>query len=215
MRPRLLLSLFTAFAFAACDHDHATCSSGEACAEGGACTSCSEDSATEGGDECSGCGGAEHGGSAASAPSAADLEVALARTDPSGRYGQELSLGTETPISAILADPDAFEGQRLRVRGEAVGVCAKRGCWIELKSDVPFQSLRVKVTDGEIVFPMSAKGRVIVAEGVLQKIVVPAEEVRRALAAAAEEKGDAFDESTITEPRVIWQLRGLGASIDA
>lgn len=215
MTLRLLLSFAAAFTFAACEHDHSNCSSGETCAEGESCTSCSEDHADEGEDSCTGCVGEEHGEGEQVATSAADIEAALARTDPSGSYGTGLSLTEETPISTILADPNAFEGQRLRVRGEAVGVCAKRGCWIELKSDVPFQSLRVKVTDGEIVFPMSAKGRVVVAEGVLQKIVVPVEDLRKAMAAAAKEKGEAFDESSITEPRIIWQLRGLGASIDA
>ncbi|MCA9319169.1 MAG: DUF4920 domain-containing protein [Planctomycetes bacterium] len=111
----------------------------------------------------------------------------MAKDDPAGTYGMGLTLEDRTPISAILAKPESFEGQRVLVQGKAVSVCKKRGCWVEVGSDEPFESIRVKVTDGEIVFPLSCLGNVIQVEGIVEKV------------------GEAPDCS--------WRIRGLGASI--
>lgn len=146
---------------------------------------------------------------------AVDIDALVAKTDPKGVYGMGLTLDVFTPISAILADPDGFEGKRVKIQGEAIGVCSKRGCWVELKGDQPFQSLKIKVEDGEIVFPMSCKGHEIVAEGVLEKLVFPVEKHREILAARAKAKGEEFDPETVTNELVVWQLKGLGAQIDA
>jgi hypothetical protein len=151
---------------------------------------------------------------AAAAAAAVDIEVAVAKADPKGVYGMGLSLEEFTKISDILARPDEFEGKRVKIKGEAIGVCEKRGCWIELKGDQPFQSIRIKVEDGEIVFPMSSKGREVVAEGVLQKLVFPVEKHREILASRAKAKGEAFDPASVTEELVVWQIKGLGAQID-
>lgn len=83
-------------------------------------------------------------------------------------YGKALTLKEATPVSAILASPGAWNGKRVQVKGMIVDVCAKRGCWMELASDQKFQSLRFKVEDGVIVFPVEAKGSQAVAEGVVQ-----------------------------------------------
>ena len=45
-------------------------------------------------------------------------------------------------------------------------MCAHRGCWINLASDVEGQTVRVKVKDGEIVFPPEIMGDMVIAEGV-------------------------------------------------
>ncbi len=143
-------------------------------------------------------------------------EVAgIDRVDPKGAYGMGLTLTEFTAISTILADPQSFLDQKVLVRGEAVAVCTKMGCWVELKGDEPYQSLKVKVEDGEIVFPASCQGHEIVVEGVVQRLEYPVETHRKYLAAQAEQKGEAFDPETVTEPLVVWQLRGLGARIDS
>ncbi|RMH71424.1 MAG: DUF4920 domain-containing protein [Gemmatimonadetes bacterium] len=85
-------------------------------------------------------------------------------------FGEELTLTEETPISEITENPEAYLGKRVLVKGTVVGVCAKRGCWINLASDNDYETLRVKVTDGEIVFPMDIKGHEAWVEGELYKL---------------------------------------------
>lgn len=121
-----------------------------------------------------------------------------------------------TPISDILAAPEKFEGKRVLVKGPAVGVCESRGCWVKLRSEKSAkQALRVKVEDGEIVFPMTVMGNEVQAEGIVEKTIYPIEVVRDAYKRQAEAKGEKFDPESVKEPLVVWQLKGLGAKFDA
>lgn len=101
-----------------------------------------------------------------------------------------ITLTEKTAISAILAAPEQFEGKRVLVSGAAVGVCETRGCWVDLKSDDDAsKKIRVKVQDGEIVFPLTCKGNEVTVEGVVEKLV--------------------------TEKGTSWRIRGLGAKFDS
>jgi hypothetical protein len=81
------------------------------------------------------------------------------------KYGEELTLNDKTNISEILSKPDDFVGKKVLIEGLVVNVCEKRGCWMEIASDKEYESIRVKVDDGVIVFPMEAKGEKAVVEG--------------------------------------------------
>lgn len=83
------------------------------------------------------------------------------------KYGTALTLTEVTKISDIYANPDKFDGKRVQVEGPIVDVCADMGCWLALGSDKESQTLRFKVEDGVIVFPMSIKGKKAKVEGVL------------------------------------------------
>ena len=73
-------------------------------------------------------------------------------------FGSGVTLKETTRISQILDAPEKYLGQKVLVEGRVVDVCKKRGCWMEIASDKEFQTIRVKVNDGEIVFPLEAKG---------------------------------------------------------
>ncbi|MBM4062865.1 MAG: DUF4920 domain-containing protein, partial [Planctomycetes bacterium] len=126
-----------------------------------------------------------------------------------------MKLKETTPISEILAAFEKFEGKRVLVKGIALGTCAKRGCWVNLKSEKDNKSfLRVKVEDGEIVFPMTVVGKEVQVEGIVEKMVIPVETLREQGQKTAEAKGEKFDPASIKEPRIVWQLKGLGAKWD-
>jgi hypothetical protein len=118
-------------------------------------------------------------------------------------YGEALTLTDTTQLAAVLENPDAYVGQQLLLAGTVVNVCEKRGCWLELGGEMEHQTLRVKVDDGVIVFPMSARGRRAVVEGVMEKIQLTEEEARE----------QEFDPASVTGPQTIYQLKGLGAVI--
>ncbi len=128
-------------------------------------------------------------------------------------FGKELTLKDTTLISTILANPDAFVGKKVLVEGRVVDVCKKRGCWMELASDKEFQSIRVKVNDGEIVFPLEAKGRPALVEGIVEKLEISKEQLIKAMKHHAEEQGEPFDSTKITKGKTIYRLKGLGAKI--
>ena len=132
---------------------------------------------------------------------------------PGTVYGERPTLSDTTLISAILTEPDAYVGQRVLVAGTVVEVCEKRGCWMQLASDQEFQTLRVKVEDGVIVFPMTARGHAAVVEGVVEKIVLSADEAREQARMHAEEQGQPFDSTATFAPTTTYQLRGIGAVV--
>lgn len=90
-------------------------------------------------------------------------------------YGKQLTGSETVALSELLEHPDSYVGKTVRVEGLVVDVCKKRGCWMELAGDQEFQSIKIKVDDGVIVFPMEAKGKKAVAEGVFDKIVLGAQ----------------------------------------
>jgi len=45
------------------------------------------------------------------------------------------------------------------IEGTIVDVCTNIGCWIELRGEASGQKIRVKVEDGEIVFPVTIRGK--------------------------------------------------------
>ena len=128
-------------------------------------------------------------------------------------YGEPLSGSDTTKISELIAAPDKYEGQTVRVEGLVTGVCEKRGCWMSIASDKEFEEVRIKVTDGVIVFPMEAKGKRAIAEGEFTKIEMTMEQTLAYKKHHAEEHNEEFDPSTITEPLTYYQIKATGAVI--
>ncbi len=136
----------------------------------------------------------------------------FAQTDD-GKYGSEITLEEKTNISDILNSPEDYLDKKVLVEGEVLDVCQKMGCWMELESDVEGEKIKVKVKDGEIVFPVEAKGKTALVEGTVYKIELTQEEATEYLEHVAEEQNEEFDPSTVTGPMTIYQIKGLGAEI--
>jgi len=128
-------------------------------------------------------------------------------------FGQGVTLPEETAISSIIDNPAAYVGKTVKVSGLVVDVCSTRGCWIYLAGDRDFEKIRIKVTDGEIVFPMEARGKTAVVEGVVESMELTREEVLARRKHHAEETGTTFDPATVTSGESVLRIRGLGAEI--
>ncbi|MDB4961248.1 MAG: hypothetical protein JWP01_1247 [Myxococcales bacterium] len=126
------------------------------------------------------------------------------------KIGAGVTLADSVAIDAILADPVAFKGKTVRVEGMITDVCPKRGCWMELAGSGPGQKLRFKVTDGEMVFPMDAKGTRAVAQGEVSVRELTLEQSKAHAEYQAKEYGIAYDPASITKPTSIVQIDGTG-----
>ncbi len=130
--------------------------------------------------------------------------------------GEKLTLDSTTAVSVILENPEDFLGKPLQISGMVVDVCSHQGCWIDVSSDKPNETIKVKVDDGVIIFPLTAKGKEVIAEGTLEKLTFTDEEALSFKKHEAEEKGEEFDEVNykITDAdKTIYRLRGLGVVI--
>ena len=129
-------------------------------------------------------------------------------------YGKGVT-GTEVvKVSDLLATPDAYIGKTLRVKGMAVGVCAHRGCWINIAGDKEGQTVRLQVQDGVIVFPPEIVGDEVIAEGVWTANDLTLEQTKEVCAAEARKQGNAdYDPDSVTTCKTLYALSGTGAVV--
>lgn len=124
-------------------------------------------------------------------------------------FGKPLTLkdADEVKIADLVANPDKYNGQKVRVRGVVTWVCEKRGGTIRLaasKKEIPF-----KVPHDVIVFPVSIKGRRAVAEGVwtVRKLSVE-DQVKE-----AKEHDHKVDAKTL-KPRTMMHIDGTEGGVE-
>ncbi|MFH2051918.1 MAG: DUF4920 domain-containing protein [bacterium] len=145
------------------------------------------------------------------------LSLALASTALAGGkekvYGKGISAPDTVRVSDVLADPDAYVGKTIRVTGMAVAVCEHRGCWVSLASDQEGETIRVKVKDGEIVFPPEIKGDLVTAEGVWTANQLTLEQTKAVCAAEARKQGEDYDPDDVETCMTTYQLSGTGAVV--
>ena len=134
--------------------------------------------------------------------------------DDAKKYGKEITSTEKVKISEILENPKNYEGKKVLVEGTILNVCAKRGCWIELASDKEFETIRVKVKDGEIVFPMEAKGKTAVVEGEFYSFEVEVDaECSGGDCGDHKKEGEEGCNHGEKQVKTIYQIKGLGAKI--
>jgi hypothetical protein len=128
-------------------------------------------------------------------------------------FGDPITLTEVTTVSAILDAPEEFLGERVLVEGTVVEVCEMRGCWMDIASDREYEKIQIKVDDGVIVFPLTARGKKALVEGTVELFEMTYEEALEDARHKAEEHGTEFDPSTVTGPVTLYRIRGLGAVI--
>jgi hypothetical protein len=129
------------------------------------------------------------------------------------KYGKKITITNKTSVSEILKHPENFDGKKVLIEGTIVGVCAKRGCWIDVASDKEGGKIRVKVEDGVIVFPMEVKGKKVRVEGEVYSIENTKDCSKEKTGCASENKeskGSCCSESKTTK---IYQIKGTGAVV--
>jgi cytochrome c-type biogenesis protein CcmE len=130
------------------------------------------------------------------------------------KYGKGVSDATPVKLSELMAKPDDYVGKVVKVEGLVTEVCPKRGCWINVAGDEEFQTIRIKVEDGVIVFPMTDKGKKVVAEGTFKKMELTKEQAIAKAKHECEEKGTKFDPASVTGPATVYQIQGTGAIVE-
>ncbi len=131
----------------------------------------------------------------------------------SNDFGNGATMEKLVAISTVLASPQHYLNKEITVKGTIVAVCEKRGCWMKLASDKKFQTLRIKVKDGDMVFPLIAKGKNAFATGQLSEKTLSKEKAIAYLQHMADEAKEDFDPASVTGPLTIYQLVPTGVTI--
>ena len=80
------------------------------------------------------------------------------------QLGKPLTLKEQVAIDKLVASPADYAGKTVQVKGKVTAVCEHAGCWMKL-ADPSGKTVRIKVEDGEIVFPKESVGKLATAEG--------------------------------------------------
>lgn len=139
--------------------------------------------------------------------------IASCSSEPVEKLGAEIKSNQKVKISEIMNIPDEFVGKTVLVEGNVLDVCTEAGCWMDIASDVPNQKIKIKVKDGDIIFPVEAKGKSALVEGIVYSIELTEEEAMEYYKHMAEDAGKEFDSTSITGPITLYQIKGLGAEI--
>jgi hypothetical protein len=125
------------------------------------------------------------------------------------KYGAGVSIAGTTPLIWLVERPAAFEGRTVRVEGTVTAVCTHMGCWMALAptDSAGARPVMIKVDDGVIVFPITAKGRRAVAQGVVERVGGDPEGQ-----SAADEHAKATGTAR-SDPAATWQIKATGALI--
>ena len=129
------------------------------------------------------------------------------------KLGAPLTLNSQTSIAELAAGSAGYVGKTVQVNGKVTEVCEHMGCWMMLVDTAGSARIRIKVKDGEIVFPKTAIGKLALAEGKFSKIEMTREQAIAQAKHEAEERGQKFDPAKITGPQTIYQIAGTGAVI--
>ncbi len=129
------------------------------------------------------------------------------------KFGDPIQLKESLEIKKNLENPGDYLGTLIRIEGTIVGVCAGMGCWMEIAGDEPFIKIKVKVDDGDMVFPLTAKGQHAVIEGELVALDLSQEQATMMKKAECEEKGEHFDPDSVTEGITVYQIKPRGVVI--
>jgi hypothetical protein len=130
------------------------------------------------------------------------------------KLGMPLSVKEPVSIATLLAHPDDYTGKTVQVKGKIAEVCQMMGCWMDLVGDGG-QKIRIKVNDGEIVFPKDASGKTAVAEGRFTKTVLTREQTVAQAQEEAKEMGRKFNPASVKSGMTLYQIQGTGAVVTA
>ncbi len=129
------------------------------------------------------------------------------------KLGKPVSVTNPTPINEIMANPEKYLGKDVMIEGEITSVCQRQGCWIDVRDSSFPEPMRVKVNDGEIVFPKNSAGKKVAAQGTVEKLVYTKEQYLQQLKHDEMESGKKADLSKVTGGVTVYRLKGQGAVI--
>ena len=140
----------------------------------------------------------------------------LNKSNPDGWYGKGISIKEKNEIGTLLNMPNAYLDNDVLISGELTEVCPMRGCWIDVKDINSEAHIRIKVTDGQIVFPLSAKGKFVDVQGKFTKLNFSKEQAIKWKIHLAEEQGIQLnpEDIEITPAELVeYRINGTGANI--
>ncbi|TXH96222.1 MAG: DUF4920 domain-containing protein [Rheinheimera sp.] len=131
-------------------------------------------------------------------------------------FGPTFDFSKSAPVTVaqVLATPASYLQQPFTVQGKIDAVCQKKGCWMQFATGADEPTFRLKVKDGDMEFPVSAKGKTAYAYGSLKAKPMTLEQTKTYLKHRAEEQGEAFDAAKVTSAVTLYQFEPVSVLIE-
>lgn len=112
-------------------------------------------------------------------------------------YGAKISAKNAKPIAEVAASLEGNEPMKAKVIGKVVDVCSAKGCWakVELENG---QTAMIKMKDYGFFLPTAVKGKTVVLDGEMQKVITPVSELKHF---AEDAKKTQAEIDAITQPK--------------
>ena len=122
----------------------------------------------------------------------------LNKSSPSGLYGYMSNNDKVYNVEQLIDNKGDYLNSIVKIEGVIEEVCPVRGCWLQVSGeDDGNKKIRLKVKDGDIVFPLSSKGRKVVAEGQFSVLTLNKKQAKNWKKHLAAEKGIDIDTASI------------------
>lgn len=129
------------------------------------------------------------------------------------KYGAGVTLEAGVTVADLLASPDRYLGQTVRVDGIVRSVCQNMGCWMQIADAEQGPGIQFKVDDGVIVFPKDGKGRRASAQGVFERMPAQEEHAEHADHAAPEASTPTAQPEAATVEPPKYRVKATGAIV--
>ena len=129
-------------------------------------------------------------------------------------FGPKFDASNSVTVQQVLAKPAEFLAKPFAVQGKIDAVCQKKGCWMQFETAADQPTFRLKVKDGDMVFPVSAKGKTAYAYGSLKAKPMSLEQTKTYLKHRADEQGETFDAAAVTNAITLYQFEPTSVQIE-
>ncbi|RZK82436.1 MAG: DUF4920 domain-containing protein [Pedobacter sp.] len=124
-------------------------------------------------------------------------------------FGEGVKPGTVHPVAKMEAAMGDKKTADMKITGEVVGVCKKKGCWMTLKMP-DGEPVRVTFKDYGFFMPMDIVGKKVTLDGIAKKQTISVETLRHY---AEDAHKSAEEVAKITEPKKELAFEAKGVQI--
>ncbi|WP_316842986.1 DUF4920 domain-containing protein [Pedobacter gandavensis] len=96
---------------------------------------------------------------------------------PGKSFGNGVSAGNLLPVSKIESAMGDQKIAEMKITGEVVEVCKKKGCWMTLKTPTG-EAMRITFKDYAFFMPMDIVGKKVALDGIAKKQTISVETLR-------------------------------------
>ncbi|CUS47232.1 MAG: protein of unknown function DUF448 [Idiomarinaceae bacterium HL-53] len=91
-----------------------------------------------------------------------------AHAEATMQFGEPVQKELLISMEQFFAAPEYFIGETVTVKSVVTDSCTRMNCWMRLETPEQSQFFRIKVNDGDMVFPISTRGRTAWATGTIE-----------------------------------------------